>query len=339
MVDPTSRRTARRVTSADMPEHEASVTREVHAVGLHVDRLSGLVDELADQVYELRLEQASPQADDVEPHEGRADASAGDHGDDSGGGGEGQDSGTGTGSASGTAGLYGSRVGANMLVTSVAEAVGTLLLVLAGTSVAVAASQNASIAGGGLDSLAVAVAFGFALVALVTSLGHVSGCHVNPAVTIGLAVTGRFPWKFVPAHVGAQLLGAVGGALIVWGSFGDVARDKAQLGAPNSSASFASAFLVEAVITFFLVLVVISVATDDRVPTAGAGAAVGFALGAAVLIGGPITGGSVNPARALGPMLVSGQFPLLGVYLLAPIVGGIAAALLYGRLLDKADAP
>ena len=96
---------------------------------------------------------------------------------------------------------------------------------------------------------------------------------------------------------------------------------------------------VEAIITFLLVLVIVSVATDDRVPPAAAGLAVGFALFAAVAIGSRVTGGSVNPARAFGPMLVAGSFPMWAMYLLAPVVGGVVAALLYDRLLAKADAP
>jgi MIP family channel proteins len=236
-------------------------------------------------------------------------------------------------------GLYGSDIGANLVAASVAEFVGTFLLVLAGTAVAVAALLEMPTAGAPYDSLAVALAFGLVLVALVAALGHVSGCHVNPAVTIGLAATKRFPWKLVPAYVGAQVLGAVLASLVVWASFGSAARDDASLGAPDSGQAFGSAFLVEAVITFLLVFIVVSVATDDRVPQASAGLAVGFALAAGVFVGGPLTGGSVNPARALGPMIVSGEFPLVAVYVLAPLIGGVVAAALYAFVVGKGDAP
>jgi aquaporin Z/aquaporin NIP len=99
------------------------------------------------------------------------------------------------------------------------------------------------------------------------------------------------------------------------------------------------ATLVEVVITFLLVFVVCSVATDDRVPAAAAPLAVGAALAAAVYVGVPVTGGAVNPARAFGPFLVSGFFPMPLVYLLAPLVGGVLGAVVYDRFVRKADAP
>lgn len=238
-------------------------------------------------------------------------------------------------------GLYGSDLGDNMLRSAVAEAIGTFFLVLAGTSVATAATLGRPIAGGSADSLAVALAFGLALAALVSALGHVSGAHLNPAVTLGLAVTGKFPARYVPAYLIAQFLGATLAALAVWAIYGDAGRDVAALGAtaPAAGTSVLQAFLVEALITFFLVFVVISVATDERAPAQAAGPAVGFALAAAVLIGGPVTGAAVNPARALGPMVVAGKFTAAWVYVLAPVVGGVLATVLYDRFVKKADKP
>lgn len=238
-------------------------------------------------------------------------------------------------------GLYGSDLGANMLRSSVAEGVGTFFLVVAGTSAATAATLGRSIAGGPANSLTVALAFGLALAALVSALGHVSGAHLNPAVTLGLAVTRKFPWRYVPAYLAAQLLGATLAGLAVWAMFGEVGRDQAALGAPAPAAgtSLFQAFATELLITFFLVFVVISVATDPRAQAQAAGPAVGFALVAAVLIGGPVTGGAVNPARALGPMLVAGKLADAWVYLLAPGVGGILAAVLYDRFIKRAAKP
>jgi MIP family channel proteins len=219
----------------------------------------------------------------------------------------------------------------------VAELLGTFLLVLVGTSVA----STSVLHSGTYTAGFVGLAFGLALTALVAGLGHVSGCHVNPAVTVGLAVAGKFPWRFVPAYVGAQLAGAVLASLTVWGSYGDVARDRAMLGAaaPGPGVGVWSALLVEVVITFLLVFVVCSVATDERVPKAVAPVAVGFALAAAVYVGVPVTGGAVNPARAFGPFLVSGQFPMPLVYLVGPLVGGVLGALVYDRLVRPAEAP
>ena len=237
-----------------------------------------------------------------------------------------------------SAGLYGSSVGANVLRTAVAELIGTFLLVLVGTSVATTSVQNANFYTAGF----VGLAFGLALTALVAGLGHVSGCHVNPAVTIGLAVTRKFPWKYVPAYIGAQLAGAVLASLVVWASYGSSARTgAAHLGAaaPAHGVGVWQAVLVEAVITFLLVFVVCSVATDERVPSSVAPIAVGFALAAAVYVGVPVTGGAVNPARAFGPFLVSGYFPMWGVYLLAPVLGGVVGAVVYDRFIKQADAP
>ncbi|HEY0007769.1 MAG TPA: MIP family channel protein [Tepidisphaeraceae bacterium] len=237
-------------------------------------------------------------------------------------------------------GLYGSELGGSMLRSGVAEAVGTFLLVFAGAATATAATLNRSIAGGAADSLAVALAFGLALVALVSALGHVSGAHLNPAVTLGLAATGKFPLRFVPAYLIAQLVGAIAAALAVWAIFGHAGRDLAALGAtaPAQHVTLLQAFLAEMLITFFLVFIVMSVATDSRSPAA-AGPAVGFALAAAILIGGPVTGGAVNPARALGPMIVAGTFTAAWVYILAPILGGVAAALLYDRFVKQTEKP
>lgn len=236
-----------------------------------------------------------------------------------------------------TKGLYGSDVGANIARAALAELVGTYLLVLVGTGVAVAATVTR----GTYDGLAVALAFGLVLAALVTALGHVSGCHLNPAVTIALAATRQLPLAVVPAYLAAQVVGAVGAGLTVWAGYGDAARRVAHLGvaSPTAGAGVLRTGLMELVITFLLVLVVMAVATDDRVPTAAAGLAVGFALFAAVALGGPVTGGSANPARALGPMLVAGRFPMWGVYVLAPMVGGILAALVYQHVLADGAAP
>ncbi|GAA4821038.1 aquaporin [Actinomycetospora corticicola] len=240
-----------------------------------------------------------------------------------------------------TAGLYGSDIGANMVRAATAELIGTFALIFTGTAVAVSGALGRSIAGSPVDSLAVGLAFGLVLVALVSALGHVSGAHLNPAVTLALAVTRKFPWRFAPAYLVAQIVGAVLASLAVWGVFGSAARDQAALGAtvPATGAGIGQVLLVEVLITFLLMLVIISVATDERVAPAAVGPAVGFALAAAVLIGGPVSGGAVNPARALGPEIVSGTFTAFWAYLVGPIVGAVLAAVVYDRFLAQASAP
>ena len=239
------------------------------------------------------------------------------------------------------AGLYGSSTTQNIPRVAVAELVGTYFLVLAGTSVAVAAVLGRPVAGGPADTLAVALTFGLALVALVNALGHVSGAHLNPAVTLGLAITSKFPWKYVPAYLVAQVLGAVLASLTVWATFGDAARDEASLAAtlPAADTSQVTVFAVEAIVTFFLVLTIVSVATDPRVQQSVAGLSVGFTLAVCVLIAGPLSGGAVNPARALGPMIVSGQFEGVWAYIVGPLLGGIAAAVFYAQFLAKGQEP
>jgi MIP family channel proteins len=244
---------------------------------------------------------------------------------------------------SGGGGLYGSQIDAShILGAAIAELVGTFVLVFGGTAVAVGAILARPTAGQPYDSLAVALAFGLALAAVVAAVGHVSGAHVNPAVTLGMAATKKFPWQFVPHYVGAQLVGAVLGALATWITFGGPAREEAKLAATypaNPAVGDLQAFIVEILITFILVFVVMAVATDERAPAAIAPIAVGFALAVGVFIAGPVTGGSVNPARSLGPMIVAGDLTSVWLYILGPIIGGVLAALLYDRTMAQTQGP
>jgi MIP family channel proteins len=238
-------------------------------------------------------------------------------------------------------GLYGSNAGANVLGSAMAELIGTFILVFTGCAVAVAAILQRSTAGPAFyDSLAVALAFGIALAAIVAAIGPISGAHVNPAVTLGLAVTNKFSWQYVPLYLGAQLVGALLGAIAVWITYGEAAREAAALAAtfPTDGVGDLRALVVEILVTFILVFVIISVATDERAPAGVAPLAVGFALACGVFIAGPITGGSLNPARTLGPMIVAGQFTAVWVYIVGPIIGAVLAALLYDRFVSQADA-
>src|SRR5215210_5191110 len=239
-------------------------------------------------------------------------------------------------------GLYGSSTSDPILGAALAELVGTFILVFGGTAVAVGAILGRPTAGAAYDSLAVALAFGLALAAVVAAVGHVSGAHVNPAVTLGMAATKKFPWQFVPHYVVAQLVGAVLAALATWVTFGGAgARGEAKLAAtfPAQGVGDLQAFVVEILITFILVFVVMAVATDQRAPAAIAPIAVGFALAVGVFIAGPVTGGSVNPARSLGPMIVAGDLSSVWLYILGPIIGGVLGALLYDRTMAQTEGP
>jgi MIP family channel proteins len=195
-----------------------------------------------------------------------------------------------------------------------AEAIGTFILVLAGT--------GAAIIGGDY-----ALAFGFALIGIVYALGHVSGAHVNPAVTVGLAIIGRFPMVQVPYYVGAQVVGAILASLVLRVIHGNVLN----LGSTSVAESYSSldGFLLELVATAIFLFVIVAVATDKRVPAAAVGLAIGGTLLMIEIVAGPVTGGSVNPARSLAPNIASGSFTDLWIYLTAPFIGAVIGAVAY----------
>jgi MIP family channel proteins len=173
--------------------------------------------------------------------------------------------------------------------------------------------------------VAVAVAFGFGILAAVYTVATVSGAHINPAVTFGLAAAREFPWRLVPAYCGAQLLGGILAALVNWGIFGDKLGTALDLGTtqPGPGVSAIAALFAEFVITAVLLVVVLSTAVYQRAPGGAmpAGLAIGLWIGAAVFLAFPISGGSLNPARTLGPDIVSGAFPSWWIYLIGPFAG------------------
>jgi MIP family channel proteins len=205
----------------------------------------------------------------------------------------------------------------------VAEALGTFLLVFFGCG-AIMVDAN----GGGLGDVGVSVAFGLVVAIAVVALGNVSGAHINPAVTLALAATRHTPWATVPGYWAAQLAGAIAAAIVLRVSLGDVA----DLGATTPSGSDAQSFLWEAVMTAMLLAVIVAVITDVRIGVAAAAAAIGGTIGLASLVGGPISGASLNPARSLGPALVSGELGSIWIYLTAPFVGAVVGALGFGIL-------
>ena len=224
-------------------------------------------------------------------------------------------------------GLHGHMMGVESLRSVAVEFLGTFVLVLTIIATAIAAQLAKPVAGVPYGSLAIPLAGGFALVVVVASFGHLSGAHFNPAVTVGLTLNRRFPIRMVLPYALAQLAGAIVAALSAWVLFGDRARSVASLGAtaPAPGVGVGRVFAAEGIVTFVLVLVVLSVATEARVPQGLAAIAIGLALAAAIFISGPISGGGVNPARALGPMIVAGKFTDWWVYVVAPLAGGAVA--------------
>lgn len=236
------------------------------------------------------------------------------------------------------------RAGGTLLGAVVAEIVGTFILVFIGAGTVIALNRPI---GGVADptsfsafTVSISLAFGFAVLVAVYAFGHVSGAHINPTVTVALATVKKFPWRAVPAYLGAQFVGAILGALAIWALFGGNARSELLLGAtaPGPGGAW-TAFLAEVILGFLLVVVVMATATDERAIPAGSGLAIGFVIAAGIFVTINISGGSFNAARSLGPMIVAGQFPGWWVYLIAPTLGGVLGALCYEYLIRSGAPP
>ncbi len=209
-----------------------------------------------------------------------------------------------------------------MLRRYAAEFVGTFGIVFA----PVALSGTGQFRGSEAGLMAAAWVSGLAVLAMIYALGHISAAHFNPAVTLGFAVAGRFPWRFVPPYWAAQFGSGIAAAALAALLFGR--GHGVHVPAPGP---LVRAVGVEAVLTFFLMLVIIAVATDRRVNGAVTGLAIGLTVVFDVLIGGPVTGGSMNPARSLGPALFGSHAALSNywVYVVGPALGAVIAARLY----------
>jgi glycerol uptake facilitator protein len=217
-----------------------------------------------------------------------------------------------------------------------AEVIGTAFLVFIGVgAVPATLIVNGDAPFTMADLGIISFAFATVVVATVYALGHISGNHINPAVTIGLAVTGKFPWSRVPAYLGAQLVGATLGAAAILGVLGPRASEVGLgVAAFGDGVGAGQAFLAEFVGTFILVFTVFGVIHRKAAP-GFAGVAIGLVVFAAIIPVAPATGASINPARTVGPMLVQQlaggnlQWAQLPVYLLAELAAGVAAALVY----------
>ncbi|MDQ3696735.1 MAG: aquaporin [Gemmatimonadota bacterium] len=211
----------------------------------------------------------------------------------------------------------------------VAEAIGTAILVLLGPgAVMVAAKTNA------FGHAGVALAFGLAVCLVVSAIGTTSGAHINPAVTIAFWAARRFSGRAVLPYIAAQCSGAVLASLALGWLLGPVGK----LGATIPALSLGRAFAVEAGYSAILALVILAVATDERIPRSVPPFAVGATVFAGALVTGPLTGGSFNPARSLGPAVAGGGWTAHWLYWAAPILGMLVAARLY-EWLRGASAP
>jgi aquaporin Z len=213
----------------------------------------------------------------------------------------------------------------------VAEFTGTFALVFVGSG-AIIVSR---LPGANIGLVEIALAHGIILAVMVTALMRVSG-HFNPAVTIGFAFTRRIGPLMAGIYLAAQLLGAMLAAYALRGllplELFDAARGGGQFVA--SDISFNQAVILEAIATFFLVFVIFGTAVDPKAPQVG-GFAIGLTIAADILAIGPLTGGSMNPARSLGPAVASGIWEGHAIYWIGPIVGGLVAALLYEHLIIR----
>ncbi len=210
-----------------------------------------------------------------------------------------------------------------------AEFVGTFALVYAGAGAIMVDAKTQA-----LGHVGVAITFGLVIMAMIYAVGHVSGAHFNPAVTLAFAITRHFPWSRAAGYWAAQLIGAIVAAALLRGSLGNIAH----VGATLPSGSEGQSFLWELVMTFLLMFVIMAVATDTRAVGEAAAIAIGGTVGLDAMFGGPISGASMNPARSAGPALVSGDLHALWLYIVAPVLGAALGALAY-QLIRGEPAP
>jgi glycerol uptake facilitator protein len=192
----------------------------------------------------------------------------------------------------------------------------------------------------------ISFAFGLVIVAAIYTFGHISGCHINPAVTVGLAMTGNFPWRDVPKYIGAQVVGAIAGGAAIIAALGSEALDVG-LGVNSYSTNWATGGAAELLGTFVLVFTILGVIHRKAVP-GFAGLSIGLVVFAIIVAVGPTSGGAINPARYVGPFLLEAVFGANGavkwdqlpVYLIAEFIGGALAAIVYPLVFrTPADTP
>jgi aquaporin NIP len=206
-----------------------------------------------------------------------------------------------------------------------AEFVGTYFLVFAGTGAIVINELT-----GSLTHIGIAVTFGLVVMALIYTFGHISGAHFNPAVTLGFVINGDVRWREAVPYIAVQSVAAIAASFTLYLLFGNVAR----LGATLPRYSWEQSFLLEFLLTFLLMTVIFGSAVHGKATKSFAGVAIGATVGLEAMFAGPICGASMNPVRSLAPALVSGTLEHLWIYLVATVLGAVAAAITY-RLLHE----
>src|ERR1051325_7411728 len=199
----------------------------------------------------------------------------------------------------------------------IAEALGTFALVFAGTGAIVIDQAT----GGAITHAGIALTFGLVVLAMIYTVGDISGAHLNPAVTIGFWAARRFPARDVAPYVGSQ----VAGALLASGLLRFLFPDDQRLGATLPAGSEMQSFVLELVLTFLLMLTILNVSTGAKEKGITAGIAVGSVIALEAMFAGPICGASMNPARSLAPANITGRFDHFWIYLIAPLLGACAA--------------
>ncbi len=214
-----------------------------------------------------------------------------------------------------------------------AEALGTFLFFFMGFN---AIAVSVDIGSDSITSLGIAFAFGLGLALAIGGLGHHSGGHFNPAVSAGLAAARKFPWSEVIPYWVAQLVGGFFAALVIVIVYSGGAAD-ALATAPGLGISSGAALLLEIIATAGFVIVICTVATDDRAPWKGVMAPllIGLFIFTAAVAVGPASGGSFNPARSIAPVFVNGEFGDLWIYIVGPLVGGVIGAVLWVALAER----
>lgn len=217
----------------------------------------------------------------------------------------------------------------------IAEFIGTFALIFVGAGSIIASPSAPGVMG---TLVGIALAHGLTIAVMGSSVGHISGGHLNPAVTVGMMATGKIEVSKGLGYIVSQVLGAVVAALLLAACFPAEAVTAAKLGTPllAPNVSVVAGIVLEAITTFFLMFVIFGTAVDARGPKMGA-LFIGFTVALDILVIGPLTGAAMNPARSFGPALVSGHLENFWLYWVGPIIGAAGAAIVYSSVLAPKD--